>query len=118
MEKQKLRKIDLQSIRSHAKAIAFNAKQKKTIEQKALKQRIKQDKAHKKELDLAEKKRREYYKPPPILIGRRGEPPIPSYLKQRFIELGLHKQERDPKDAFVESIHILSQLVKPIQLKI
>ena len=54
--------------------------------------------------------RRTFEKPP--IIGRRKDAPIPSYVLNRMIQLGIKQAEPSAHDALIRSQMILSQLLK------
>lgn len=51
-------------------------------------------------------------KPAPLL-GKRGATPIPSFVENRLVELGIKQAQPSMYDAFIKSRTILSQIINP-----
>jgi hypothetical protein len=47
------------------------------------------------------------------LLGRRGATPIPSFVENRLVELGIKEAQPSAHDAFLQSRSLLSQIINP-----
>jgi hypothetical protein len=47
------------------------------------------------------------------LLGRRGAPPMPSFVENRLVELGIKEAQPSAHDAFLQSRSLLSQIINP-----